>query len=138
MTGRSGDALPKAIARFKHRVRALTGRHRGITLERMIRELVPYLRGWAGYFGFSQWRELASLDGWIDGDCDASFGSSGRRAAGDTGNFAASRSPNGWPVRLSSARRDPGGGAPWKLHRAFTKARFARLGLLSMEKLVDA
>src|SRR3954462_9379250 len=44
-----------------------------------------------------------------DGDCDASFGSSGRRAAGDTGNFAASRSPNGWPVRLSSARRDPGG-----------------------------
>ena len=46
-------------------VRALTGRHRGITLERMIRELVPYLRGWAGYFGFSQWRELASLDGWI-------------------------------------------------------------------------
>jgi RNA-directed DNA polymerase len=55
----------KAIARFKHRVRALTGRHRGITLERMIRELVPYLRGWAGYFGFSQWRELASLDGWI-------------------------------------------------------------------------
>src|SRR3954465_13893236 len=26
---------------------------------------VPYLRGWAGYFGFSQWRELASLDGWI-------------------------------------------------------------------------
>src|SRR4051812_19738360 len=55
----------KAVARFKHRVRALTGRHRGITLERMIRELVPYLRGWAGYFGFSQWRELASLDGWI-------------------------------------------------------------------------
>src|SRR4051812_18824085 len=30
-------------------------------------------------------------------------------SAGDTGNFAASRSPNGWPVRLSSARRDPGG-----------------------------
>src|SRR3954469_8738522 len=34
--------------------------------------------------------------------------------------------------------------APWRLsavealHRAFTKARFARLGLLSMEKLVDA
>src|SRR3954454_23948719 len=55
----------KAIARFKHRVRALTGRHRGITLERMIRELVPYLRGWAGYFGFSQWRELPSLDGSI-------------------------------------------------------------------------
>jgi Group II intron, maturase-specific domain len=31
----------------------------------MIRELVSYLRGWAGYFGFSQWHELQSLDGWI-------------------------------------------------------------------------
>jgi RNA-directed DNA polymerase len=40
----------KAVARFKRRVRALTGRHRGVSLERMIGELVPYLRGWAGYF----------------------------------------------------------------------------------------
>ena len=32
----------KAIVRFKHRVRELTGRHRGITLEQMIREPVPY------------------------------------------------------------------------------------------------
>ena len=55
----------KTVVRFKHRVRELTGRHRGITLERMIRELVSYLRGWAGYFGFSQWHELQALDGWI-------------------------------------------------------------------------
>src|SRR5215831_4576519 len=55
----------KAVARFKRRVRALTGRHRGVSLERMIGELVPYLRGWAGYFSFSQSRELPSLDGWI-------------------------------------------------------------------------
>ncbi len=55
----------KAVARFKHRVRELTGRHRGVSLERMIRELAPYLRGWAGYFGFSQWRELPSLEGWV-------------------------------------------------------------------------
>ena len=31
----------------------------------MIADLNPLLRGWAGYFGFSQLRELASLDGWI-------------------------------------------------------------------------
>ena len=29
----------------------------------MIDDLNP-LRGWAGYFGFSQLHELASLDGW--------------------------------------------------------------------------
>ena len=55
----------KALVRFKHRVRELTGRHRGIKLEQMIRELATYLRGWAGYFGFSQSHELPSLDGWI-------------------------------------------------------------------------
>jgi len=54
----------KAVARFKDRVRDLTRRSRGVSLERMIADLNPLLRGWAGYFGFSQWRELASLDGW--------------------------------------------------------------------------
>ena len=53
----------KAVARFKDRVRDLTRRHRGVSLDRMIADLNPLLRGWAGYFGFSQWRELASLDG---------------------------------------------------------------------------
>ena len=54
----------KAVARFKDRVRDLTRRHRGVSLERMIADLNPLLRGWAGYFGFSQLRELGSLDGW--------------------------------------------------------------------------
>jgi hypothetical protein len=39
-------------------------RHRGVSLQRIVADLNPLLRGWAGYFGFSQWRELASLDGW--------------------------------------------------------------------------
>src|ERR1700757_1476553 len=55
----------KAVARFKDRVRELTRRHRGVSLERMIADLNPLLRGWAGYFGFSQLHELASLDGGI-------------------------------------------------------------------------
>src|SRR3954470_10117108 len=129
----------KAIARFKHRVRALTGRHRGITLERMIRELVPYLRGWAGYFGFSQWRELASLDGWIRRrlrcvvwvqwkTCGRRYRELRRLKVSERLASAAIFSPKG-PWRLSAVEA---------LHRAFTKARFARLGLLSMEKLVDA
>src|ERR1700741_1707051 len=55
----------KAVARFKHRGPELTGRDRGVSLERMIGELVPYLRGCAGYFGFSQWRGVAPLGGWV-------------------------------------------------------------------------
>jgi hypothetical protein len=43
----------------------MTGRHRGVTLKRTIADLNLLFRGWAGTFGFSQWRELENLDGWI-------------------------------------------------------------------------
>jgi len=43
----------------------LTRRHRSVSLEKMIADLNPLVRGWAGYFGFSQSHELPSLDGWI-------------------------------------------------------------------------
>jgi RNA-directed DNA polymerase len=45
---------PKAIARFKERVREVTTRTRGVSTERMAEELTRYLRGWLGYFGKCQ------------------------------------------------------------------------------------
>ena len=42
---------PKAVKRFKERVRELTSRTRGMSIERMVKELTRYLRGWSGYFG---------------------------------------------------------------------------------------
>jgi len=57
---------PKSLARFKQKVRELTGRTRGISLEQMTKELSTYLRGWKGYFGFCQTPSvLEGLDQWI-------------------------------------------------------------------------
>ena len=42
---------PKAVLRFKEKVRELTDRSRGISIERMAEELARYLQGWIGYFG---------------------------------------------------------------------------------------
>jgi RNA-directed DNA polymerase len=42
---------PKAVVRFKERVRELTSRTRGVSIEQMAAELARYLRGWVGYFG---------------------------------------------------------------------------------------
>jgi RNA-directed DNA polymerase len=42
---------PKAVNRFKERIRELTSRTRGVSTERMADELTRYLRGWHGYFG---------------------------------------------------------------------------------------
>jgi len=129
----------KAIIRFKHRVRELTRRHRGITLERMIRELASYLQGWAGYFGISQWRELQSLDGWVRRRlrCVAwvQWKTRGKRYrelrrlnVPERAACEAIFSPKG-PWRLSST---------YAMHRAFSNAHFKRLGLPAMEKLVNA
>jgi RNA-directed DNA polymerase len=57
---------PKALKRFREKVRELTRRTRGVDAKRMVSDLTVYLRGWVGYFGFCQtpW-ELRDLDGWI-------------------------------------------------------------------------
>ncbi len=57
---------PKALLRCKQRVRELTRRTRGISLEQMTKELASYLRGWKSYFGFSQTPSvLRRLEEWI-------------------------------------------------------------------------
>ena len=45
---------PRAIARFKQRVRELTRRTRGVKVETMVTQLSRYLTGWRGYFRFCQ------------------------------------------------------------------------------------
>ena len=57
---------PKALERFKERVRELTCRTRGVSLERMVQELTTYLRGWQSYFGFCETPSvLEGLDKWL-------------------------------------------------------------------------
>ena len=42
---------PKAIQRYKDRIRELTRRTRGVSIETMAEQLTVYLRGWKNYFG---------------------------------------------------------------------------------------
>jgi RNA-directed DNA polymerase len=57
---------PKALIRFTRKVRELTRRTRGISVQEMVEQLATYLRGWRGYFGFCQTPSvLANLDSWI-------------------------------------------------------------------------
>ena len=57
---------PKAVDRFKERVRELTSRTRGVSIQRMAEDLTRYLRGWIGYFGKCETPSvLAALEGWL-------------------------------------------------------------------------
>src|SRR6184192_2901565 len=56
---------PKAVIRFKEKVRELTRRTRGVSTEVMAEDLSRYLRGWIGYFGQCQTPSvLQGLEEW--------------------------------------------------------------------------
>ena len=57
---------PKAIARFKERIREQTQRTRGVSLRKMVKDITTYLRGWLGYFGDCQTPSvLQGLERWL-------------------------------------------------------------------------
>jgi RNA-directed DNA polymerase len=57
---------PKAVKRFKERVREITRRRKGNSVGKRIEELRRYLIGWRGYYGFCQTPTvLEALDSWV-------------------------------------------------------------------------
>ena len=56
----------KALHRFKHRVRQLTGRSWGVSMEHRYTELRRYVVGWLNYFALSEYyRPVPELDEWL-------------------------------------------------------------------------
>lgn len=59
-------AAHKAVGNFKARIRQITRRSGGRSMEQVVQRLRPYLLGWKAYFGLAQtpkvWREL---DEWL-------------------------------------------------------------------------
>jgi RNA-directed DNA polymerase len=57
---------PKAVERFKKGIREITYWAKGVSIEATMAELLPYVRGWRGYFGFCETPEvLISLIRWV-------------------------------------------------------------------------
>jgi RNA-directed DNA polymerase len=126
---------PKAIERLKKRVRELTSRTRGISLEQMVTELNRYLRGWRGYFGFCQTPSvLRDLDSWIRRRLRSFIWKQlkrGRRRFAELKTRGVSKD-----LAAKTAGSTHG---PWHLSRsqalsyAFPNAYFSALGLISLE-----
>jgi len=122
---------PKALIRMKARVRQLTQRTRGVSVEQMVRQLATYLTGWRGYFGYCETPSvLQALDSWVQRRLRCVIWKqwkrgprrfAGLRARGVGRDLAAKTagSPHGpWHLSLSPA-----------LSFAFPSAYFQSLGL---------
>ena len=102
---------PKAILRFKARIRELTRRTRGISMEQRAKELSEYLRGWRGYFGFCQTPSvLYTLDEWLRHRLRSVLWKQWRRG---TTRFAELRKRN--IGRALAARTAGSSHGPWRL-----------------------
>lgn len=55
----------KSLDRLKDKVREKTRRTQGVSLERIIANLNPMLRGWFGYFKHAHWTMFPPLDGFV-------------------------------------------------------------------------
>jgi RNA-directed DNA polymerase len=57
---------PKAVERFKQRIREITRQAKSRSLDQTMAVLAPYMRGWRGYFGFCETPDLLkALTGWV-------------------------------------------------------------------------
>ena len=122
---------PQAVQRLRRRVRKLTRRSRGVSLEQMVEQLASYLRGWRGYFGFCETStELRDLDSWIRRRLRCVIwkqwkvfrrrrrGLMARGLDQELAAITAARSHGPWRISQSKA-----------LHIAFPRAYFDSLGL---------
>ena len=56
----------KNLQKLKRRVRQITGRSRGISMQRRLSELRTYLRGWMGYFALAATKSVFTrFDEWM-------------------------------------------------------------------------
>jgi RNA-directed DNA polymerase len=125
---------PKAIDRFKERVREITHKSRGRSMEKVMEELAQYVRGWRGYFGFCETPSvLRRLDGWIRRRVRCAFWrqwKTGRKRFAELVRRGVSREV---AANTAGSRR-----GPWRvsqsaaLDRALSNAYLSSLGLPSL------
>jgi len=127
----------KAEAEFKRRVKALTGRSRGVSMARRLKELAEYERGWMNYFRLSErYRPLPELDHWIRRRVRMCYWKQWRYARTRVGNLVALGTALPTAIQTAMSRK-----SYWRLSKTLatqsglTNERLASRGLLSLREM---
>ncbi len=128
---------PKKLKAFKRRVKELTGRSRGISMQRRLTDLNRYVRGWIGYFGLAQQFDLfVNLDGWIRRRIRMCYWKQWRRPRTKVRNLVRLGVPLKMAILHAISRK-----SYWRLSRtpatriAMPNKWLKNLGLLSLKQL---
>jgi RNA-directed DNA polymerase len=125
--------------RVKERIRELTRRTSGKSLEEIIRKLNEYLRGWVGYFAIAQTRSVfEELDEWIRRRLRAILLARWKRSITKRRELQKLGIPEKWARNISGSRKKY-----WRLskthqmHKALGIAYWHEQGLMSVVKRYD-
>ena len=126
----------ESVNQFKHRIKDISRRIRGISLSKVIKEINKYLRGWAGYYRIVQAKSMfKELDRWIRRRIRAMIWKQwGRRGYRELTKRGVTRQLS-WNTSKSAH-------GPWRLSNspaltiALPTAYLDKLGLLQLKKLV--
>ena len=131
------NVATKSIRKFKQRIREITGRSRGISMESRLTELRSYVRGWMGYFGLaSQLKLFDKLDQWIRRRIRMCYWKQWRRPKRRREMLIRLGVPRRQAIRHARSRK-----AYWHMAKTIasgvglTNAWLAEQGLLSMKTL---
>lgn len=125
---------PRSISRFKERIRQLTKRSWGISLEERIKKLNEYLVGWSAYFGFIQTPSIfEKLEGWLHRRMRMCLLKQWKQPRTVKRNLVANGLSKDWAANISGS-----GKGYWRLartqqmHTAFGKEFWKSQGLASL------
>ncbi len=134
LSGGNLGVAPQSLDQAKQKVRALTRRNRGVSMERMVSELNSFLAGWVTYFRHASCRShLQRLDEWIRHRVRCVQLKQRKRAKPISDFLRACGVParSAWCLALSGKGWWRKAGSPPATH-AMSLAWFERLGLVSL------
>ena len=126
-----------AFAKFKQRVRELTGRSWFVSMAYRYKKLAEYLRGWVGYFGISEYyRPVPEIDQWLRRRIRMCYWKQWRLCRTKVKNLLRLGTSLKAAIAVGMSRK-----GPWRLSRTLatqtgmTNKWLAKQGLLSVKDL---
>lgn len=124
-----------AVKKFKHNVKQLTGRSKGIAMEKRIKDLTVYLRGWINYFGIALgFQHCIDFDKWIRRRLRMCYWKEWKRPGTRVKNLIKLNVPKRLAIACGISSKSYWHSAKTEgIHKALTDKFFTEKGLISLE-----